>query len=210
MTQMYKSISIRDARQSLQLNTSLWRISWLTFIFLPLTFLASFFGMNVSELHNNPSMKWYVHRVSTGISAERSCRYFIVAAPLVGSNQVLTLEGALTSLDVYHLSLLASGQDTSAHFSLIRYKVLNFRLGGPHHTLYSYLCVRPACPRANGPMYLPETVGRPVWTSVKVGRRSTTINCQYSRIQRPGSRGVEIFAYHPWHAHIIVRVAILA
>ncbi|KAL9618538.1 MAG: hypothetical protein Q9204_008391 [Flavoplaca sp. TL-2023a] len=42
---MYKSISIRDARQSLQLNTSLWRISWLTFIFLPLTFLSSFFGM---------------------------------------------------------------------------------------------------------------------------------------------------------------------
>ncbi|CAL8579465.1 hypothetical protein XPA_005209 [Xanthoria parietina] len=42
---MYKSISIRDARQSLQLNTSLWRISWLTFFFLPLTFLSSFFGM---------------------------------------------------------------------------------------------------------------------------------------------------------------------
>lgn len=47
--QMYKSISIRDARQSLQLNTSLWRLSWVTFIFLPLTFLAGFFGKSVHK-----------------------------------------------------------------------------------------------------------------------------------------------------------------
>ncbi|KAL8909127.1 MAG: hypothetical protein Q9171_005194 [Xanthocarpia ochracea] len=64
---MYKSISIRDARQSLQLNTSLWRLSWVTFIFLPLTFLAGFFGMNIEEFQDNPAMKWY----------------FIVAAPLM-------------------------------------------------------------------------------------------------------------------------------
>ena len=56
--QMYKSISIRDARQSLELNTSMWRLSWITFIFLPLTFLAGVFGMNVSELKANPSLKW--------------------------------------------------------------------------------------------------------------------------------------------------------
>ena len=43
--QMYKSISIRDSRQSLELNASLWRLSWITFIFLPLTFLVGFFGM---------------------------------------------------------------------------------------------------------------------------------------------------------------------
>lgn len=42
---MYKSISIRDSRQSLELNASLWRLSWITFIFLPLTFLVGFFGM---------------------------------------------------------------------------------------------------------------------------------------------------------------------
>ena len=66
-SQMYKSVSIRDARRSLELNTSLWRLSWITFIFLPLTFLAGIFGMNVEELHNNPEIKWY----------------FIVAVPLV-------------------------------------------------------------------------------------------------------------------------------
>ena len=64
---MYKSVGIRDARQSLELNTSLWRLSWITFIFLPLTFLAGIFGMNVEELRSNPHVKWY----------------FIVAAPVV-------------------------------------------------------------------------------------------------------------------------------
>lgn len=58
---MYKSVSIKDARLSLELNTSLWRLSWVTFIFLPLTFLVSFFGMNVDTFQNYPSMKWCVH-----------------------------------------------------------------------------------------------------------------------------------------------------
>ena len=56
---MYKSVSIRDARQSLELNTSLWRLSWITFIFLPLTFLVGFFGMNVDTFRGDPSLKWY-------------------------------------------------------------------------------------------------------------------------------------------------------
>ena len=55
---MYKSVSIRDARKSVELNTSLWRLSWITFIFLPLTFLVGFFGMNVDTFHSNPSIKW--------------------------------------------------------------------------------------------------------------------------------------------------------
>ena len=38
---MYKSVGIRDSRQSLQLGLSMWRLSWITFIFLPLT--VSFF-----------------------------------------------------------------------------------------------------------------------------------------------------------------------
>ena len=42
---MYKSVEIRDSRHSLQLNTSMWRLSWITFIFLPLTFMVGFFGM---------------------------------------------------------------------------------------------------------------------------------------------------------------------
>ncbi|OQU93976.1 hypothetical protein CLAIMM_00404 isoform 1 [Cladophialophora immunda] len=56
---MYKSVTIRDSKQSLELNASLWRLSWITFIFLPLTFLVGAFGMNVDALSQNPSLKWY-------------------------------------------------------------------------------------------------------------------------------------------------------
>jgi hypothetical protein len=56
---MYKSVEIRDSRHSLQLNTSLWRLSWITFIFLPLTFMVGFFGMNVDTFSHDPSIKWY-------------------------------------------------------------------------------------------------------------------------------------------------------
>lgn len=37
---MYKSVGIRDSRHSLQLGSSMWRLSWITFIFLPLTFIV--------------------------------------------------------------------------------------------------------------------------------------------------------------------------
>jgi hypothetical protein len=57
---VYKSVSIKDARLSLGLNESLWRLSWVTFIFLPLTFLVGFFGMNVDTFASDPSIKWYV------------------------------------------------------------------------------------------------------------------------------------------------------
>ena len=57
--QMYKSVAIRDTRLSLELNASLWRLSWITFIFLPLTFLSGFFGMNVDLFADDPSIKWY-------------------------------------------------------------------------------------------------------------------------------------------------------
>ena len=61
---MYKSVGIRDSRQSLQLGLSMWRLSWITFIFLPLTFLVSFFGMNVdifdgSDGNGLPNVGWY-------------------------------------------------------------------------------------------------------------------------------------------------------
>ncbi|KAK7184970.1 ankyrin repeat-containing protein [Paraphaeosphaeria sporulosa] len=55
---VYKSISINDARRSMELNASLWRLSWVTFIFLPLTFLVGFFGMNVDVFADNPPLKW--------------------------------------------------------------------------------------------------------------------------------------------------------
>ncbi|KAK8880066.1 metal ion transmembrane transporter [Apiospora arundinis] len=64
---IYKRVAIRDARQSLMLNESLWRLSWITFIFLPLTFITGIFGMNVDTFSDNPSIKWW----------------FIVAVPLM-------------------------------------------------------------------------------------------------------------------------------
>jgi CorA-like Mg2+ transporter protein len=56
---LYQSVSIRDSRLSLQIDTSMWRLSWITFIFLPLTFMVGFFGMNVDTFANDPSVKWY-------------------------------------------------------------------------------------------------------------------------------------------------------
>lgn len=75
---MYKSVSIRDSRQSLELNASLWRLSWITFIFLPLTFLVGFFGMNVSLFEQYPPVKYY----------------FIAAVPLVSTASLLALSSA--------------------------------------------------------------------------------------------------------------------
>ncbi|ODH47753.1 hypothetical protein GX48_06175 [Paracoccidioides brasiliensis] len=56
---LYQSVSIRDSRHSIQLGTSMWRLSWITFVFLPLTFIVGFFGMNVDTFADNPSIKWY-------------------------------------------------------------------------------------------------------------------------------------------------------
>ncbi|KAI9827078.1 MAG: hypothetical protein M1826_006442 [Phylliscum demangeonii] len=56
---MYKSVGIRDSRHSLHLGESMWRLSWITFIFLPLTFIVGFFGMQVDLFDRRPSIKWY-------------------------------------------------------------------------------------------------------------------------------------------------------
>ncbi len=53
--QVYKRVAKSDARYSLQLSIGLWGLSWITFIFLPLTFVATFFRMNVDVLSDNPS-----------------------------------------------------------------------------------------------------------------------------------------------------------
>src|SRR5437762_95797 len=39
---------------------SMWRLSWITFIFLPLTFIVGFFGMNVDVFAKDPSIKWHL------------------------------------------------------------------------------------------------------------------------------------------------------
>ncbi|KAI0437057.1 ankyrin repeat-containing domain protein [Xylaria telfairii] len=51
--------SILEARRSTSTNRSLKRLTWVTFVFLPLLFVASLFGMNVDILSNNPGWYWY-------------------------------------------------------------------------------------------------------------------------------------------------------
>ncbi|KAM0172531.1 hypothetical protein ACHAPF_007410 [Botrytis cinerea] len=52
--------SIAEAQKSTRTNRSMKRLSWITFIFLPLLFIASLFGMNVDILENNPAWWWYI------------------------------------------------------------------------------------------------------------------------------------------------------
>ncbi|KAI1749862.1 hypothetical protein F4782DRAFT_532944 [Xylaria castorea] len=51
--------SILEARKTTSTNRSLKRLTWVTFVFLPLLFVASLFGMNVDILSDNPSWWWY-------------------------------------------------------------------------------------------------------------------------------------------------------
>ncbi|KAH6638134.1 hypothetical protein C7974DRAFT_390939 [Boeremia exigua] len=50
--------SIREVQMSTSLNRSMKRLSWITFVFLPLVFVSGLFGMNVDILESNPSWKW--------------------------------------------------------------------------------------------------------------------------------------------------------
>lgn len=55
---MYKSVSVRDSRESLRLGASMWRLSWITFVFLPANCLLAAFGMNVRQLESMPDISW--------------------------------------------------------------------------------------------------------------------------------------------------------
>ncbi|KAL2820950.1 ankyrin repeat-containing domain protein [Aspergillus cavernicola] len=52
--------SIAEAQKSTSANRSLKRLSWITFIFLPLMFISSLFGMNVDILESNPPWWLYI------------------------------------------------------------------------------------------------------------------------------------------------------
>ncbi|KAH4081955.1 hypothetical protein HBH46_223240 [Parastagonospora nodorum] len=58
-------VSITEAHRSTSLATSMKRLSWVTFIFLPAMFASSPFGMNVNVLTNDPDWRWAL--LSTGI-----------------------------------------------------------------------------------------------------------------------------------------------
>ncbi|KAH8672253.1 cora-like Mg2+ transporter protein-domain-containing protein [Ilyonectria robusta] len=56
----FNLVSINEARKSTSLSTSMKRLSWITFTFLPLTFISGLFGMNVDILESNPYWWWYI------------------------------------------------------------------------------------------------------------------------------------------------------
>ncbi|KAK6362687.1 hypothetical protein TWF730_000143 [Orbilia blumenaviensis] len=60
MQMVFSLVSIDEAYRSREQAQSLKRLSWITFIFLPLLFAASLFGMNVDILEDNPSWTWYL------------------------------------------------------------------------------------------------------------------------------------------------------
>ncbi|KAH8727040.1 hypothetical protein GQ44DRAFT_704442 [Phaeosphaeriaceae sp. PMI808] len=53
-------VSINEAHKSTSIATSIKRLSWITFIFLPAMFASSLFGMNVDILRSNPDWRWYL------------------------------------------------------------------------------------------------------------------------------------------------------
>src|SRR5271156_3520246 len=59
MVYIYKSVTIRDSRQSIELAASLWNVSWIIFIFLLLPFPVGVCGMNVDAFKAYPSLHWY-------------------------------------------------------------------------------------------------------------------------------------------------------
>ncbi|EPS43748.1 hypothetical protein H072_2267 [Dactylellina haptotyla CBS 200.50] len=60
MQLIFNLISIDEAYRSREQNTSLKRLSWITFIFLPMLFMSSLFGMNINLLANDPAWWWYL------------------------------------------------------------------------------------------------------------------------------------------------------
>ncbi|KAE8371733.1 hypothetical protein BDV26DRAFT_275464 [Aspergillus bertholletiae] len=53
-------VSINEAHRSTSLAASMKRLSWITFIFLPLMFSSSLLGMNVDILKDDPSWYWFL------------------------------------------------------------------------------------------------------------------------------------------------------
>ncbi|KAL0634481.1 hypothetical protein Q9L58_006570 [Maublancomyces gigas] len=60
MIGLFNLISIFEARRSIEASVSMKRLSWITFIFLPLMFISGMFGMNVNILQGTPpAWQWY-------------------------------------------------------------------------------------------------------------------------------------------------------
>lgn len=74
---MYKSVSVRDSREGLRLNGSMWRLSWITFIFLPANCLLAAYGMNVKELNSTPSVYWVLVAAIPFFAVVIGCWYIL-------------------------------------------------------------------------------------------------------------------------------------
>jgi len=59
------NLSLLESRKSIKQADSVGRISWLAFIFSPISIACSFFGMNIQEL-NGSGVSWRVFFISAG------------------------------------------------------------------------------------------------------------------------------------------------
>ncbi|KAI5784884.1 hypothetical protein FPQ18DRAFT_309711 [Pyronema domesticum] len=56
----FNLVSIHEAQKSTSMAASMKRLSWVTFIFLPLSFVGTLMGMNIDLLDGHPGWWWYL------------------------------------------------------------------------------------------------------------------------------------------------------
>jgi hypothetical protein len=57
---LMSSISILESQRAIQQAEKMGKLTFLAFLFIPLSFTSSFFGMNVTMLKNDVDLKWWV------------------------------------------------------------------------------------------------------------------------------------------------------
>ena len=60
ITVLMSSISISESQKAMEQAQRVGKLTFLAFLFVPLSFTTSFFGMNVTELQGNVGLKWWV------------------------------------------------------------------------------------------------------------------------------------------------------
>ncbi|GAB1317906.1 hypothetical protein MFIFM68171_08116 [Madurella fahalii] len=87
--------SIREAQKSTSTSLSMKRLSWITFIYLPLTFVASLFGMNIDVLKSNPP--WWTYLPFAVVTLGLTIIVWSIFKYTLDENRQTEREGSLTT-----------------------------------------------------------------------------------------------------------------